>query len=39
MGEIMISYKVLAGKPEGKIPPGKHRRKWEDNITRNFGMN
>jgi hypothetical protein len=22
----------LVGKPEGKIPLGRHRRRWEDNI-------
>jgi hypothetical protein len=25
-------YKVLVGKPEGKIPLGRCRRRWEDNI-------
>jgi hypothetical protein len=25
-------YRVLAGRPEGKRPLGKHRRRWEDNI-------
>jgi hypothetical protein len=25
-------YRVLAGKPEGKRPLGRPRRKWEDNI-------
>jgi hypothetical protein len=25
-------YKVLVGKPEGKRPLGKPRRKWEDGI-------
>jgi hypothetical protein len=25
-------YKVLVGKPEGKIPLGRPRRRWEDNI-------
>jgi len=25
-------YRVLVGKPEGKRPPGKARRGWEDNI-------
>jgi hypothetical protein len=25
-------YRVLAGKPEGKRPLGRHRRRWEDNI-------
>ena len=26
------SYKVLVGKPEGKRPLGRPRRRWEDNI-------
>jgi hypothetical protein len=26
------AYVILAGKPEGKIPLGKPRRRWEDNI-------
>jgi len=26
------TYKVLVGKPEGKRPLGKHRRRWKDNI-------
>ena len=25
-------YKVLVGKPDGKIPLGRPRRRWEDNI-------
>jgi hypothetical protein len=25
-------YRVLAGKPEGKRPHGRPRRRWEDNI-------
>ena len=25
-------YKVLVGKPEGKGPLGRPRRRWEDNI-------
>jgi hypothetical protein len=25
-------YKVLVGKPEGKRPPGRQRRRWEDGI-------
>ena len=24
--------KVLVGKPEGKVPLGRSRRRWEDNI-------
>jgi hypothetical protein len=26
------AYKILVGKPEGKRPLGKSRRRWEDNI-------
>ena len=25
-------YRVLVGKPEGNRPPGRPRRRWEDNI-------
>jgi hypothetical protein len=25
-------HRVLVGKPEGKRPMGRHRRRWEDNI-------
>jgi hypothetical protein len=32
MGEERNVYKVLMGKPEGKIPLGRPRRKWEDGI-------
>jgi hypothetical protein len=32
MGEGKGVYKFLAGRPEGKRPLGKHRRRWEDNI-------
>jgi hypothetical protein len=32
VGEEMNAYKVLVGKPEGKRPLGKPRRKWEDGI-------
>jgi hypothetical protein len=32
MGERRGVYKVLVGKPEGKRPLGRPRRKWEDNI-------
>ena len=31
MGERGV-YKVLVGKPEGKKPLGRPRRRWEDNI-------
>jgi hypothetical protein len=33
MGEIRNATKILVGKPEGKRPLGKPRRKWEDNVT------
>jgi hypothetical protein len=26
-------YRVLVGKPEGRRPLGKHRRRWEGNIN------
>jgi hypothetical protein len=32
MGEERKVYKVLAVKPEGKIPLGRPRRRWEDGI-------
>jgi hypothetical protein len=32
MGEERKLYNVLVGKPEGKRPLGRQRRKWEDGI-------
>jgi hypothetical protein len=32
MGEGRDVYRVLVGKPEGKIPLGRPRRRWEDDI-------
>jgi hypothetical protein len=32
MGESRSVYGVLVGKPEGKRPLGKPRRRWVDNI-------
>jgi hypothetical protein len=32
MGERRGVYRVLVGKPEGKRPLWRHRRRWEDNI-------
>jgi hypothetical protein len=32
MGKKRNAYKILAGKPEGKRPLGRPRRRWEDNI-------
>jgi hypothetical protein len=30
--EMKSVYRVLVGKPEGKRPLGRPRRRWEDNI-------
>jgi len=32
MGENRGVYRVLVRKPEGKRPPGRPRRRWDDNI-------
>ena len=32
MGEGRGVYRVLVGKPEGKRPLGRPKRRWEDNI-------
>ena len=32
MGEEIGVHRVLVGKPEGKRPLGRPRRRWEDNI-------
>jgi len=32
MGEERVVYRVLVGKPEGRRPLGKPRRRWVDNI-------
>jgi hypothetical protein len=32
MGEDRKVYKVLMGKPEGKRPLGRPRRRWEDGV-------
>jgi hypothetical protein len=31
-GEKKNAYKILVGKPEGKVLLGRPRRRWEDNI-------
>jgi hypothetical protein len=33
MGERRGAYRALVGKPEGRRPLGRPRRRWEDNIT------
>jgi hypothetical protein len=32
IGEKRNAHRVLVGKPEGKRPLGRHRRRWQDNI-------
>jgi hypothetical protein len=32
MGQERKLYKVLVGKPEGKRPLGRPRRRWEDGV-------
>jgi hypothetical protein len=32
MGETRNAYRTLVGKPEGKRPQGRPRRRWVDNI-------
>jgi hypothetical protein len=36
MGEGRDVHRVLVGKPEGKRPLGRPRRRWEDNIKRDL---
>ena len=36
MGERRGVYRVLVGKPEGKRPLGRPRRRWEDTIKMNL---
>jgi hypothetical protein len=36
MGEERKVYKVLVGKPEGKRPLGRPRRRWDDGIKMNL---
>jgi hypothetical protein len=37
MGERRGAYKVLVGKPEGRRPLGRPRRRWENNIKMDLG--
>jgi hypothetical protein len=36
MGEKRNEYRILVGKPEGKRPLGRPRRRWVDNIKMNL---
>jgi hypothetical protein len=37
MGETMKPCRLLAGKPEGRRPLGRPRRRWVDNIKKGLG--
>jgi hypothetical protein len=32
MGEERVAYNILVGRPEGRRPLGRPRRRWENNI-------
>jgi hypothetical protein len=32
-GEVRGEYNILVGRPEGRRPLGRRRRRWEDNIN------
>jgi hypothetical protein len=36
MGERRSAYRALVGKPEGRRPLGRPRRRWEDNIKKDL---
>jgi hypothetical protein len=38
MGEKRNAYILLVGKPEGKRPLGRPRRRWVDNIKMGLGV-
>jgi hypothetical protein len=37
-GEKMNSYRLLVGKRGGKLPLGRPRRRWVDNIRMDLGV-
>jgi hypothetical protein len=37
MGEVRGAYNILVGRPEGRRPLGRPRRRWEDNIKMYLG--
>jgi hypothetical protein len=37
MGEVRDAYNILVGRPEGRRPLGRPRRRWEDNIEMDVG--
>jgi hypothetical protein len=36
LGEVRGAYNILVGRPEGRRPLGRPRRRWEDNIKMNL---
>jgi hypothetical protein len=32
IGEVRVAYNILVGRPEGRRPLGRPRRRWKDNI-------
>jgi hypothetical protein len=36
MDEGRVAYRILVGRPEGRRPLGRPRRRWEDNIKRDL---
>jgi hypothetical protein len=36
MGEGKGAYRILVGRPEGRRPLGRPRRRWEDNIKKDL---
>jgi hypothetical protein len=37
MGQKRDAYRILMGKPEGRRPLGRPRRRWVDNIKMDLG--
>jgi hypothetical protein len=37
MGEKRNAYRLFVGKPEGKRPLGRPKRRWADNIRMDLG--
>jgi hypothetical protein len=36
MGKVRNAYSILVGKPEGRRPLGRPKRRWDDNIRMDF---
>jgi hypothetical protein len=37
MGEVRVAYIIFVGRPEGRRPLGRPRRRWEDSIKLDLG--